>query len=122
MSISFDYETSSNTLVLHVGEVLHPHDLDQIKARIAEERTRNLRAILVLHPASKADFEFEEGSDFGQQVGSILAGTNVIIAVVKGNSPDEMLSIDTAIFNTGVKLAQFETEAEARDWLDKTRV
>ncbi len=119
MSISFDYEVRSHTLVLNVGEELNPHDLKQISERIALERDKELREILVLHPASKAEFEFAEGNDFGQQIASILAGSDVVIAVVKGTSPDEMLVIDTAIFNNGIKLAQFETEAEARDWLRK---
>jgi hypothetical protein len=68
-----------------------------------------------LNQSSEVDVEY--GASFGRDVGQLLSDNRIVVAVVVQKSQIDELIVDTVLFTEGVRLAQFETKREAREWL-----
>lgn len=76
------------------------------------------RKVLILGPSTTVDLSTLDLYDLGEQI----ARSRLQIAVVEthdASSEDEAF-LETVVFNRGGPLQFFETEDDARDWLDIT--
>lgn len=117
MSIDFTTENGGQLLTMRISGQLDADVLNQVYDIVKSHLTSGMRQVLVLRQGAEADYDFDTGLAFGKRAGDLLAKTGVVIAVVKSEEQGEDVSIDTIIFNSGVSLGQFNSEAEARDWL-----
>lgn len=117
MSLVANQENDGQLLTLRMDGNLDPGTLQQVFEALERHLATSLRQVLVLRQGARTDYDIDRGLEFGEKVGALLAGTGVVVAVVKSIEQREDITIDTMIFNRGVSLAQFDNEKDARIWL-----
>lgn len=117
MGVVCQLEDEGRLLTLTVDQAVNVETLEAVHLELSRHLTKDVNQLLILRQEADAAYEIETGMDFGERFGNLLAGTGIVVAVVRGGEHREDVAIDAMIFNKGVALAEFDDEHEARAWL-----
>lgn len=122
MAMTFDREVNDSRIVIRAMDHVSGDDYNDVFHFLAANLNPKITSILVVRGEMTSEVKPAEGKTFGERLSILVQGMGISIAVVGSLQQQDSLMVSSTLFNNGVKLAQFDSEDKARNWLSHEEV
>lgn len=117
MAVTHELEHNETQLTIRVVEALDLKAMEKAYDLIKQHIPLGIRSILLFPAEAPLSVAVVDAVKFGRRIGDLLAGTGIVVAVVEAPRQKYKSYADSQVFIKGVKIAEFDDEKRARDWL-----